>query len=201
MVGSASCTGNVMIRHIQRVSVILLALVAATAAPAQERAPLSFDLGLGVSDGVDGGLRHMRSGFAGSALVAWRWRHTMAGQPLLALAGSGRTSTMGYESADCLITPAGGCASNYPSFQSVALLAGCELSRGPRGASARLLLGPAAFHSAEDASALGALGRIDLATPALLHVALVVWGETGVVPRLRGERYRMNAIGLGMRVR
>jgi hypothetical protein len=101
----------------------------------------------------------------------------------------------------CLPHPTRRCAPNFPGMQSLGLLGGWEVRRGARGSAARALAGPAAFRSEEGAMATGLQGRRDVATPMVGRLALVGWGQAGLVPRLRGDSYRVASVGLGARLR
>jgi hypothetical protein len=178
---------------------LLLAGASATDARAQPEGPSpSVDLGVGVSVGRGGGVRHHRGGLAASALFARRVRPV---RPGALVAGLGATAqVVGPHGDDCLIVPGGGCAPDYPGIISLAALGGWVSSQGTRAVAVRVMAGPAVFHSGEGATALGGQARLDIATPTVLHVALVAWVQGSLIPRMRGETYRTGVLGIGVRL-
>jgi hypothetical protein len=67
------------------------------------------------------------------------------------------------------------------------------------GASVRALAGPAYYH-VEGAKALGLQARVDLATMPVFRVALVASARGALMPRFRGDRLTLGALGVGVRV-
>ena len=100
---------------------------------------------------------------------------------------------------DCILTPSGGCVPDSPLFYSTAALLGWEIARG-RGPSARALAGPAYYRADEGGASLGLQGRVDVATTALLHVALVVSARGAVLSNYRGDALGLAAAAVGVRL-
>ncbi|MDQ2664800.1 MAG: hypothetical protein M3Z05_02215 [Gemmatimonadota bacterium] len=189
-----------MLRHSILIAMLAFSVLASRLSAQSERSPLSADVAVGLSYGQGGGMRDARTGLAASGVIARALRPAHVGRPVVALIGSTQGPISGGDV--CLLTPgSGGCVPNYPRIESLGLLGGWTLGQGNDGAAARVLLGPAVFHSQDGGSTGGAQGRVDFATPALIHIALLAWGQGSVLPRLRGETYRLGAIGLGVRVR
>jgi hypothetical protein len=90
------------------------------------------------------------------------------------------------------------CQSAAPAFASFTALAGVEATRG---LTARLLGGPAVFYAGTRGTALGAQGRVDVATPSLFHIALVISARGAVVPNFEGRCATFVALGLGLGIR
>ena len=148
-----------------------------TSAEAQRRPTLSLDASGGFGTGTGGEFRD-RAGFALDALAATRVRPAPAGAILAGI--SAEMQGMPGSGDDCLLTPSGGCVPDFPLFYSAAALLGWEAA-GVSGPSLRLLGGPAYYRADEGGVALGLQGRLDMATPALRHLALVV-SVRGAVP-------------------
>jgi hypothetical protein len=188
-------------RRLRAAVSVCFATVLATPVRAQVRLrPAGVDLGFGLGSGQDGGIRDTRVGLSAATVVAWRARSLPYGTLLVAATLSGQVVIDGSD--DCLII--GGtnrCAPNFPGFVTLGALGGWEARSGERGATVRALLGPALFRSGEDATGAGITGRLDLATPAVAHVAFIVWGQHAIAPQLRHESYRLSAAGIGLRLR
>jgi hypothetical protein len=133
------------------------------------------------------------------AVLGWRVRPA-PGRRLLVGLNSGWQGNLG-DDASCRLTPAGECVPEYPSLTSVGALAGWEAGRrrGGGGASLRAVAGPAYYH-AEGAKALGLQARVDLATMPVFRVALVASARGALMPRFRGDRLTLGALGVGVRV-
>jgi hypothetical protein len=194
--------------QIARVSLSLaLSAVVSHAAVAQAGAQAAMraggvDVGVGLGYGAGGGPRVTRGGVAASAVVAWRVPAVAPSALLGVVASAQAVLNFGTE---CVLrapgTADGRCTPSYPGFQSLGVVAGWEGRPGAGGGAVRVLAGPAAFHSQERATALGVQGRADFATPSDARVAFLAWGQGALVPRLRGESYRMISGGIGLRVR
>ena len=89
------------------------------------------------------------------------------------------------------------CTPDFPSFSSLTALGGVE---GRYGLIARVLVGPAVFHSGGRGTAAGLQGRADLSTPALVHISLVVSARTAWIPNFEGHAHQTKAVGLGFRI-
>lgn len=177
-------------------------LLLATAAPLTAQPhmqPAGLDLGVAFNTGRGGGFVSARDGVAASAVMAWN-AHTLAiGALTLAAAATVRGTVGGSD--DCLITPQGDCAHDYPAFQTLSLLGGWAVGTERGSAGMRILLGPAAARSSDGGIGMGLQGRIDAVTPAISRVALLGWVQATNVPRLRGESYRFASVGAGIRIR
>jgi hypothetical protein len=175
---------------------IACALARPTTASAQRRLPLSLDATVGFGTGAGGEFRDPR-GFALDALAAMRVRPAPAGAIVAGFAAE--LQGMPSSGDDCLLTPSGGCVPDFPLFYAAAALLGWEAAGGS-GPSLRLLGGPAYYRADEGGAALGLQGRLDVATPAMLHVALVVSVRGAVLPNFRGDALGLAAAGLGVRL-
>lgn len=176
-----------------------LLLTAAPLVAQPQMQPAGLDLGVAFNTGRGGGFVSARHGVAASAVMAWN-AHTLAtGALTLAAAATVRATVGGSD--DCLITPQGDCAHNYPAFQTLSLLGGWAVGTERGSAGMRLLLGPAAARSSAGGIGMGLQGRIDAVTPAISRVALLGWVQATNVPKLRGESYRFASVGAGIRIR
>ena len=177
---------------------LLIACVLArpTSAGAQRRPLLSLDASAGVGTGAGGKFRDP-TGFALDALAAMRVRPAPAGAIVAGFAAA--MQGMPSSGDDCLLTPSGECVPDFPLFYSAAALLGWEVA-GVSGPSLRLLGGPAYYRADEGGAAFGLQGRLDVATPALLRVALVVSVRGTVLPNFRGDALGLAAAGLGVRL-
>lgn len=185
----------------QRSVCILLFLASlATAAPlgAQEGPPVSLDLVVGPAYGRGGAEYQNRSGVALDGTLAWRARAVRGGSLLLALS-AGRQGGFGSD-LTCLPLPGGGCTPDYPRFRTTGGLIGWEIAHR-RGAGMRLMAGPTHYR-AEDGGgrALGIQGRIDAATPSVLHLALVGSVRADMVPSYDRHALLLGALALGVRI-
>ena len=176
-------------------AVLLLAVLAIPAATSAQDAgsALRFDLGVGIGTGRGGGLRDLRGGVAASSMLSWRIRRSSTTPLTLGVNASGQYVFDGSD--DCLLGPLDGCVPNYPDMQSVGLLIGVA------GGDSRLLVGPAFFHAKETGNAPGLQGRIDVAMPARARLAVTLWLQGALGPRLKGETYTVGSAGLGLRLR
>jgi hypothetical protein len=189
-----------MSRFRLHILVILGVSLASALLPAQERAPVSLEGSAGVGIGHGSSTFRDRTGIALDATLAWRIRPAAAGAVLVALTGGVQGSP---DATDlCTIAPNGGCVPAYPLFYSVGALAGREWAR-TRGASARVLAGPAYYRASPRSGGGGAFGlqaRVDLTTPALWRVALLGSLRGAVLPSYGGGSHALGAVGLGVRV-
>jgi hypothetical protein len=166
---------------------------------AQERTPASLEASAGVGFGRGGTFRD-RTAIALDATLGWRIGETASGAMVLALSGGVQGNSGATDI--CVIAPDGGCVPAYPLFYSLGAAAGWEWARG-RGASARVLAGPAYYRAVRrdgGGGTVGLQGRVDLATPALWRVALVGSLRGAVLPSLRGDAHTLGTAGLGVRV-
>lgn len=183
----------------RRFASILATLCAAAMVPeravAQQQSGtlMSFDATVGQSYGQGGGARRNRDGIALDALLSWRPRRP----GLHAMFGIG-TGVQGDKSSGppCLNLPGVDCVPDFPRVYTLGILAGAE-QRGRYGA-ARLIAGPTHYRADGGGSALGAQARLEVVSPPLHHVALVVSARGGLVWNLDRHDYRLGAIGLGL---
>ena len=114
--------------------------------------------------------------------------------------GAGVAAETIFAANDCMVPapPAvfTGCAPNFPEFSSLTALAGVE---GRYGFIARVLAGPSVLRAGERGTAVGLQGRVDLSTPALIHVSLVASARGAWIPNFEGESHRIRAVGVGVR--
>jgi len=97
----------------------------------------------------------------------------------------------------CLLLPGGGCTPDLPSLYHVGLLGGSEYLAA--WLPVRVLAGPT-FYFGEGVKGAGAQVQLDVATPTLGRVALVLSGRGSYVARFDGERLQLGTVGLGLRV-
>lgn len=175
---------------------------------AQQLRPVSVDVTVGAGGGVGGGERAERGGAALETLVGVRVRALSRGA-LMAGVSAGFQGPLGGSDV-CHLGSRGQCLDDFPMLGYVAVLGGWEGARttGPlRGATARVLGGPAFVHvEGDDAAApqgntVAAQGRLDLATPPLGPVALVASFRGAVVPRFHGQALGIWGYALGVRLR
>jgi hypothetical protein len=166
----------------------------------QQSLPVSVQVSLGFRNG-GGGTYHHRGGAAVDLLIGMPMRESTAGT-LVGGIVIGAQSPMAVTD-DCLvIRGTNECAPNFPIFFSGGLLAGVQ-----RGAadwfSARALAGPVYYqaHSTDGGGgALGLQGRLEFATPTLLHTAPTISIRSSLVPRFAGETLRITEVAIGLRV-
>jgi hypothetical protein len=183
-----------------RTAAVLLAAVCAAALPAHLSAQRGFgpsiEGSLGAYRGAGGNFVE-RGGVAMDAVVSVPVSRTPAGSLVVGLA-AGVTGPLAKD-LDCVNGPNGECIQDYPTFASVAALAGLQRSFGG-GFSARALAGPAVYYAAGGDRALGLQGRADVATPVFGHVAVVASVRGNVMPDYQGAPLRFAAFGLGLRI-
>jgi hypothetical protein len=184
-------------------SLLLAAAASLLGAPllAQGRA-VSFEasIGAGVIEGAGGHNEHV--GLAWDGTIAWRVRRADSrGTPVLAVSGGLQGSSASNDI--CIPLPGDGCRRDYMRFYSIGALGGWE-ARGYRGASLRLLAGVAQYRGfARDRDArngMGLQGRVDVTTPPLGRLALLMSVRGAVLPGFDERRYRLGAVGAGLRI-
>ena len=171
----------------------LCCIVLPLAASGQSR-KFAVDLGVeGWSGWADGRSFSNKYGPAVQGIASWRVRPFSHGAVVVG-GGVGAQGVISFER--CVIAPVStGCAPDYPAFSSLVGLIGLE---GKWGVTARVLVGPGAFHSSD--TVLGFQGRADIATPALGRVALLLSACRVVLPSFGDHRYGMKAAGIGLRI-
>ena len=180
-----------------RLAAVCGALLTGEAA-AQEHFPVSTEASFGFRVG-HGGTYATRSGAAIDVVLGYRLRDTPAGT----LIGGLNLGVQAPMTLDiCRVLPSGECAPEFPFFFSGGALLGVQRGSA-RTASARLLAGPTyylAHSSSGGVGALGLQGRVDIATPSVLHTAVVASLRHSVLPSLRGEAVGITSFGLGLRI-
>jgi hypothetical protein len=186
-------------RHVRYIAAIFAVATLATTARAQEIRNVGFDLTLGGGSSSGGGIFNPRGGPGVDAVLSNRVRSFRHGGLVAALSGGFQSSFDGFGDT-CRINPGhSGCAPSFPALTSIEALAGWELG-STRTGSVRALAGPGYFSGGAD-KALGLQSRVDLATPALWHVALVGSWRRSVLPSFRDDVVRLWSIGFGLRFR
>lgn len=194
-----SHTTEILMRHTLSISLavaVLLGGMSAERADAQSVSALGVDVTIGGGRAASG-TYDARGGPALDAILSGRLRPASRGAIVAALSGGVQGPFGGAD--DCLINPAGGCMPDAPFFSSIGALLGWE-SGQPRAASLRVLLGPGYYSSGEGQSG-GLQGRLDLGTPALGPLALVLSARGAVLPAFKGETLGLWSLGIGFRVR
>lgn len=160
--------------------------------------PVTVEVTAGIGRGhTSGEYRSNRTGVTGEVLVG------AALQPL----GSGRwtlATTLGVQGsgpldASCIPRPDGSCVPGFPDFELASILAGWETGSG----QLRILTGPAAARGHGDWRNVRVawLSRLDVATRARRHLALIGSLRSALVPAYRGDRFLLASLGLGVRLR
>ncbi len=184
-----------MPRHSALPAALLAHVAIVTASPAAAQSALSLDVTVGGSRGLGGGERRDRTTPAVDAVLAWRPRRG-GGGPVVGVSANvqGTTGTLALDRGRD-----GQFVVSFPAFASVGPLGGWETG-GRRGAALRALAGPAYFreYNAGEGT-VGAHARLDAATSARFHVALV-GSLRGALLRYRGATLGMTALGVGLRV-
>ena len=98
-----------------------------------------------------------------------------------------------------------GCIPRFPEFTFYSGLIGWET----HGSYVRVLAGPAVAHAAGrdqllvryDESVLAWVGRVDFATPAIMHISAIAFFRGAHVPEFRGNSFRFQSMGIGLRLR
>jgi hypothetical protein len=175
---------------------VAAAAVLAPAAAAQQSLPVSLDASLGLRIG-SGGTYVERTSVAADLLLGVNLGRSGAGT----LVGAVTAGVQGAMARDlsCQLGPGGECVPAFPVLLSAGAMVG--VSRPSAwGFTTRALAGPAYFRGEEQSGALGLQGRLDVATPAILHTSLVVSFRGTLLPDFRGETLGTTSLGLGLRV-
>lgn len=179
----------------------LLLGVGPSAAAAQDWPVITLDMSVGQSYGRGGPSYYLnRGGTVSDFTLAWRARPVAGGGLLLGIA-AGKQIIAGHD-AICHAMPDGvGCRPSYPLIRSVGALIGWE-SGSPGRAAVRLTSGPTAYRAQEGVGdAIGIQARLDAATPAFHHLALVGSVRGDLLPGFQGDTHALGAFMLGIRVR
>lgn len=136
-------------------------------------------------------------GRALDALVGVRVRSVAGGVVVLAVAGS--VHERGDYTSECRPAPSG-CARVIPDFRAAAALVGIQSG----GGGLRIMAGPATVRgearNEPDDRVLAWAGRIEAAANLHRHVALVGSLRGLVIPDYNGDRFRLSAFGVGLRL-
>jgi hypothetical protein len=183
---------------IKRLCMLCLGAAAALApaAAAQQSLPVSVDATLGLRMG-SGGTYVERTSVAADLLLGVNLGRSGAGT----LVGAVTAGVQGAMARDlsCQVGPGGECVPEFPVLLSAGAMVGVSRP-APWGFTTRALAGPAYFRGEEESGALGLQGRLDVATPAILHTSLVVSLRSTVLPDFRGETLGTTSLGLGLRI-
>lgn len=98
----------------------------------------------------------------------------------------------------CVADPQFACVPGFPTFVSVAALAGVQRSLG--SGSLRVLVGPGYYQAVDGPDVLGMQARIDVATPRFWRVSLIGSARTNVLPDYQNDVVRLNTFGIGLRI-
>lgn len=182
-------------KHVVLKAVVALGtLYTATTAQAQDSVAISVQAGLGVGHGRGGNLYVSRGELVLDAMIGARVRPVPAGAVFAGLAWAWQGS---FGDDVCHLVAGGGCALDLPSYTSLAAVGGWELGRR-RGASLRLLAGPALYVGGERRSG-GAQARVEAATPAPFHLAAFAAARGDVILRPH-TTHTLGAITIGVRI-
>jgi hypothetical protein len=170
------------------------AAAAPTAATAQQAFGPSVEASFGLFVG-GGGTFVDRGGPALDGIVAVPLSQTTAGTVVMgASAGiSGPLMLMR------ICEPSFDCDPSYPEFVTVAAVAGVQRALGP-GVSARALAGPAYFQATFGDDTFGLQGRLDVAAPVFLRLAVVASARGSLLPSYQGETLGYATFGVGLRI-
>jgi hypothetical protein len=180
-----------------RIALLMLAAPLVGATLEAQFTPPALDVGARIWRGRGGGVLDRRTGVGFDAMISWRVVPLTVGTLILGL-NAGAAGQTGHGDS-CLINVVDkSCAPDYPQFTTFGVLAGAELT-GNAG-TVRAMAGPALFYTDGNGNAGGVQARVDLATPALYHVAVVGSLGGALVPSFRGGSYQLGSIGIGIRI-
>lgn len=183
-----------MKRTFPAAAALLLSLLAADPGSAQERWPVSVEIGLGRGSGSTSGLyKANQNGFTADALLALRLREAGPGH-LVSAVGIALQGTAPYHS-DCPLRPDGSCVEPFPEFGVASALLGWET----QGTAVRLLAGPGHVVNGEGAFALQA--RADAFLPLVGRLGIGLSARGLLVPDYEGESFRVFGGQVGLRLR
>jgi hypothetical protein len=188
-----------------------LAAVMLTFAPLRvvraQESGLSVDATIGGGHAFGGAPLDHRAVASLDALVAFGRRAPSVSSTVYGLALNAQ-GKMDFGDVCHTTVPGGPCLKDFPALASIALLAGRSRSL-PLGGSVAVLGGAGVYFPEGGSNALGfrehggtALGlqaRVDGATAVKAHMAFLVSLRGALLPNLRGDSYRLLALGIGMR--
>lgn len=194
---SPASVSNVLPLRLVRI-MAFLAIVSGHSAilEAQTARRISLDVSVGAGGGV-GGTYDERSSVFAEAMIGVRLGPHV-GHGMLVGASLGVQGPAAGEDS-CNLVPNDLCASDFPSFYSVGGLVGWE-GAFARDATLRLLAGPA-YLWASEGHGIGATSRIDVSSPSVWHLALLLALRGTVLPDFDGATLRLWSLGAGIRVR
>lgn len=175
---------------------VLLALGAIGAPDSAAQVPVSVEATFGWGAGT-GGTYTNRGAPQLDLMLGLRFADTPAGTIIGGLAVGVPLPVA--RSLECLLLPDGECAPGFPQFFSGGVLLGMQWG-SDRSASLRALAGPAYYRAPEGSGAVGFQGRLDLATPPLMHTALIASVQRSVLPSFQGNTLGITSLGFGLRV-
>jgi hypothetical protein len=179
---------------------VLLAAACVAALPADVFAQRGTGLSVEASAGMftgGGGTFSERGGPALDLVLSVPVRREWAGSVVAGLT-AGLNGPLGMD-LDCPVGAWGECIPAFPTFASVAAVAGVQRQMAG-GTVARVLAGPAFYHAVDGDAAAGLQARVDAARPILPHTSLVASVRGDMLPRYQGERLNFAAFGLGLRI-
>ena len=184
---------------------IAMILFRTSSVGAQSLWPVSLEASIGDGKSTTSGEYHGHGNGNTLDLVAGLRFKSLFGGGLTAALGIGTHGT-GAVADICLPPTTGtGCIPRLPQFTVYSGLLGWET----HGSYVRVLAGPAVAHAAGrdqllvryDESVLAWVGRVDFATPAIMHISAIAFFRAAHVPEFRGDSFRLQSIGLGLRLR
>lgn len=183
-----------MTRPILTAAALILTLLSPGPGSAQERWPMSVELGVGRGTGSASGLyKSNQSGFTADALLALRLREAGPGS-LVSAVGIAMQGT-GAVTDECILRPDGSCIEEFPAFGVASAMLGWETP----GSAFRLLTGPGYVVTGDGAFALQA--RADAFLPLVGRLGIGLSARGMVVPGYDGESFRVFGGQVGLRVR
>ena len=173
---------------------VILTLLAPQGGWAQERWPLSVELGVGRGTGSTSGLyKSNQQGFTADVLVALRLRE--AGPGGLVSAAGIAVQSPGAVDDGCILKPDGGCVEAFPDIAVASAMLGWETA----GTAFRLLAGPGYVVNRDGAFALQV--RADAFLPLVARLGIGFSARGMIVPDHNGESFRVFGGQVGLRVR
>jgi hypothetical protein len=176
-------------------SVVVLLAGGAGLLSAQERPARTFDMTAGPGVTFSGRYDNSDVAAAGELTLARRIHPATPVTSVLALTVGGQVLVSRTDV--CVLLPGGACTPDLPSLYHVGVLGGSEYLAV--WLPVRVLAGPAVYFG-EGRAGAGAQVQLDVATPTLGRVALVLSGRGSYVARFDGERLQLGTVGLGLRL-
>ena len=172
-----------------------LAAVIPSSAEAQDKWRLFVESNVGLATGqTTGEYREDVTGFAADLVLGARLRGNsgwIVGASVSAQ-GPGPTSDI------CILASDGGCVTSFPSFVLLGIPFGYEIGSAN---TVRFTASPVLARPRSDDWTLGFQGRIDGAVEVLWRISVTASGRIALIPDYRGDSFRLNAFGVGIRLR